>query len=296
MLEKTRRYRWEYLAFLALAGPNLLLLGIWTVWPFFHSIYLSFTDWNLLSPSWHLVGLRNYLSIFNSALFWQISKNTLFYAVATVGLGVPLSLGIAMLLNQPLLLRNFWRLLFFSPYITASAAIALVWKSILAPDHGPFASAFSLLGARMPDVLGDTTYVVPALILVAIWKNLGFQTVIFLAALQGVNKELQDAAAIDGASSRGVFWHVTLPQISPLTYFLVVVGLIGAIRVFDTVAIMTGGGPANASNMYVYQIYQEAFVYLRMGHASALAMIVFLLIMAITLLQVRLRRHWVYDQ
>lgn len=295
-MQNFKRYRKEYLAFLILAGPNLILLAVWTVWPFFHAIYLSFTDWNLLSPRWHMVGFRNYFNIFGSTLFWQLSKNTLAYAFATVGIGIPISLGIAMLLNQPLFLRNFWRLLFFSPYITASAAIALVWKAILAPEHGPLASVFTIFGVEMPDVLGDQRFVIPALVLVAVWKNLGFQTVIFLAALQGVNKELQDAAAIDGATSRGVFWHVTLPQISPMTYFLFVVGFIGALRVFDTVAIMTAGGPANASNMYVYQIYQEAFVYLRMGHASAFAMIVFVLIMAITLVQVRLRRHWVHDQ
>ncbi len=290
------KHRKEYLAFLLLAGPNLLLLGVWTAWPFLHSIYLSFTDWNLLSDDWRFVGLQNYRSLLSSSSFWQIARNTLVFSVATVGLGLPLSLGIATLLNRPLVLRNVWRFIFFSPYVTTSAAIALVWRSIFDPNYGPLASLASLFGGSFPDVLGNANYVIPALVLVSIWKSLGFQTIIFLAALQNVDQNLKDAAAIDGANERQVFQYITLPQISPITYFLVVVGIIGAIRVFDIVAIMTGGGPANASNMFVYQIYQEAFVYLRMGYASALALVVFALIMVITLVQVRLRRLWVREQ
>jgi ABC-type sugar transport system permease subunit len=288
----TERRR-EYIAFLLFILPDIALLLMWVFWPFLHSLYLSMTDWNLLKPTWNMVWLNNYVYLLQSEVFWQITRNTLIFAVGTVAVRLVLSLALAVLLNQQLLARGFWRLAIFSPHITTSAAMALVWISMYDPRYGPFAAFSALFGIEFPNVLASTTYVLPALMAVAIWKGLGFSTVVFLAALQSVDRTLVEAASIDGANAWQRFRHVSLPAISPVSYFLMVTGLIGAIQTFDIVQVMTGGDPANASNVYVYQIYLEAFRFNRMGHASALAVLMFVIVMAFTVVQTRLKSKWV---
>jgi sn-glycerol 3-phosphate transport system permease protein len=291
-LRMTERRR-EYLAFLIFILPNITLLAMWTFWPFFHSFYLSLTNWNLLRPTWDMVGVDNYLRLFRSPEFWQITRNTLIFAVGTVTIGLVLALALALLLNQWLIARGFWRLVIFSPHITTSAAMALVWLSMYDPKHGIFAAIFSWMGLRFPNVLSDPSLVLLAIMLVAIWKGLGFSTVILLAGLQGVDRTLKEAAAMDGANSWQIFRHVSFPAITPIFYFLTITGLMSAIKTFDIVSVMTGGGPANASNLYVYQIYREAFGFQRMGFASALAAIMFVLIMVFTYAQTRVKDRWV---
>lgn len=291
-LRMTERRR-EYLAFLIFILPNITLLAMWTFWPFFHSFYLSMTNWNLLRPTWDMVGVDNYLRLLKSPEFWQITRNTLIFAVGTVGIGLLFALGLALLLNQWLIARGFWRLLIFSPHITTSAAMALVWLSMYDPKHGIFAAIFSWVGLRFPNVLSDPALVLPAIMLVAIWKGLGFSTVILLAGLQGVDRSLKEAAAMDGANAWQIFRHVSFPAITPIFYFLTITGLMSAMKTFDIVSVMTGGGPANASNLYVYQIYREAFGFQRMGFASALAVLMFILIMIFTYLQTRFKDRWV---
>jgi len=288
----TERRR-EYIAFLFFILPNMTLLAVWTFWPFFHSLYLSLTNWNLLKPEWDMVWLENYARLLKSPEFWQITKNSLIFAFGTVSVKLALSLALAVLLNQWLVARGLWRLIIFSPHITTTAAMALVWSAMYAPRFGIFANLFSQLGLKFPSVLSDTKLVLPALMLVAIWKGLGFSTVVFLAALQSVERPLKEAAAIDGANAWQSFWNVSFPAISPMTYFLIITGLIGAFKTFDVVAVMTGGGPSNASNLYVYQIYREAFGYQHFGFSSALAVILFIVLMVFTYAQTRLKRRWV---
>jgi sn-glycerol 3-phosphate transport system permease protein len=288
----TERRR-EYLAFLALILPNMILLVIWTFWPFFYSMYLSVTNWNLLRPEYDIVWLNNYVGLFKSPEFWQIARNTVIFATGTVVIGLVLSLALALLLNQWLVARGFWRLVIFSPHITTTAAMALVWSAMYSFKYGIFANLFNLVGMDFPNVLTDTKLVLPAVMLVAIWKSLGFSTVVFLAALQGVDQSLKEAAAIDGANSWHIFWHVTFPSISPITYFLIITGMMAAFKSFDIVAVMTGGGPSNSSNLLVYQIYREAFGYQRFGYASALAVVLFVALMIITYLQTRYKGRWV---
>lgn len=283
----------EALAFLLFVTPNLLLLSVWTLWPFFHALYLSFTDWNLLRPTWNMVGLTNYANLLASAVFWQIARNSLVFSAGVVAANLTISMGLALLLNQWLVARGFWRLIIFSPHITTSAAMALVWVAMYDPKYGPIAAAFNRFGLAFPNVLADTRYVLLALMMVATWKSLGFATIILLAALQGVDRTLKEAAAIDGANQRQVFRHVIFPSISPILYFLVVIGLMDAIKTFDLISVMTDGGPGNASNMFVFQIYQEAFRFQRMGYASAISVIMFILIMGFTYFQTRIKSRWV---
>jgi ABC-type sugar transport system permease subunit len=290
----TERRR-EALVFLALVLPNLLLLTVWTYWPFLSSLYLSLTNWNLLRPTRQFIGLANYAAILSSSRFWQVVTNTVLYTAGTLFVRLALSLALAVLLNQSrLVLRALWRLVVFSPHITTSAAMALVWLSVYDPNHGPVEAVFSALGLTFPNVMASTTLALPALIVVGIWKGIGFSTVVFLAALQGVSRELREAAAVDGAGVWRSFWHVSLPAISPVTYFLLVTGVIDSFQTFDLVAVMTGGGPANATELYVFYLYQEAFHYYRVGYASAVAVLFLAVMVGFTWVQTRVARRWVH--
>lgn len=287
------RRRREYLAFLLFALPNMVLLAIWVYWPFLFSLYLSITNWNILSAAKRIVWFGNYSKLFQDPLFWQVMQNTVLYTFATVFVRLALSLALAVLLNQWLIGRGFWRLIIFSPHITTSAAMALVWLAMYEPNYGPIAGVLSWFGLTFPNVMASTTWALPALMVVGIWKGLGYATVVFLAALQGVSQDLKEAAAIDGANGWQAFWNVSFPAISPVTYFLVVTGLIGTFQTFDLVKVMTNGGPLNATNLYVFQLYQEGFTYFRMGFASALAVVMFIFVMGFTYVQTRLAERWV---
>lgn len=292
MLTERRR---EHLVFLLLVLPNLALLTVWTYWPFLSSLYLSLTNWNLLRPTRQFIGLANYAAILSSSRFWQVVTNTVLYTAGTLFVRLALSLALAVLLNQSrLVLRALWRLVVFSPHITTSAAMALVWLSVYDPNHGPVEAVFSALGLTFPNVMASTTLALPALIVVGIWKGIGFSTVVFLAALQGVSRELREAAAVDGAGVWRSFWHVSLPAISPVTYFLLVTGVIDSFQTFDLVAVMTGGGPANATELYVFYLYQEAFHYYRVGYASAVAVLFLAVMVGFTWVQTRVARRWVH--
>ena len=224
-------HRREGAWFIGLVLPNLLLLSVWTYWPFAYSVYLSFTNWNFLRPQQGFVGLANYADLLASPTFWRVVSNTVLYTVGTVTVRLALALTLAVLLNQPrLLLRGLWRLIIFSPHITTSAAMALVWLSVYDPNHGPLEALLSRAGWHFPHALASTTWALPALMGVGIWKGLGFSTVVFLAGLQGVARELRESAAVDGAGAWRSFWHATFPGISPVTYFLVVTGVIDAFR------------------------------------------------------------------
>ena len=288
----TERKR-EYIAFLLFILPNMVMLAIWVYYPFFYSIYLSLTNWNLLNPEYSFVGLANYANLLQNPTYLQVVYNTLAYAGGTVFIRLAISLGLALLLNRVLFASSLWRLIIFSPHITTSAAMALVWLSMYDPTFGPLSSLLDGIGVKFPNVMASTDLALPALMVVGIWKGLGFSTIVFLAAMQNVSKDLLDAASVDGANAWRSFWHVTFPAISPVTYFLVITGLIGAFETFDIVSVMTGGGPSNSTNLYVYSLYREAFHYNRMGYASAIAVVFFFVMMAFTYLQTRLANRWV---
>lgn len=288
----TERKR-EYIAFLLLILPNMVMLAIWVYYPFLYSVYLSLTNWNLLSPVQGFVGLENYANLIGDPIYHQVITNTVVYSIGTVFIRLAISLGLAVLLNQHLNLRSLWRLIIFSPHITTSAAMALVWLSMYDPHYGSLNTLFSFFGLSFPNVLSDTDLALPALMVVGIWKGLGFSTIVFLAAMQNISRDLIDAASVDGANAWKSFWNVTFPGISPVTYFLVITGLIGAFETFDIVSVMTGGGPSNSTNLYVYSLYREAFHYNRMGYASAIAVVFFLVMMAFTFVQTRLAKRWV---
>ncbi len=284
--------RREALWFYILILPWLIGFLGFLAYPMLRSLYLSFTSYDLLSPpNW--VGLRNYERIFNDATFWQSLKVTLIFALGSVPGGTIIALALAMVLAQNLRGVNVWRTIFFIPSILSSIAVAILWLYIFRPEGGLLNLALGLFGIKGPNWLLDENWALPALIIMS-WWSIGGQIVIYLAGIKGIPEVLYEAAEIDGANSWARFRFVTLPMLSPTIFFNVVLAIIGALQVFDVGWVLTRGGPNEATLFYMLNLYERAFQMAQMGYASALAWILFVIIMVITLLVVRSSAAWVY--
>jgi multiple sugar transport system permease protein len=254
---------------------------------------ISLTQWDIVSPPiW--VGLGNYTNMVHDPLFWKVIGNTFYYTLVSVPIGVILSLLLALALNQKLRGMTFYRTLYFMPVISSTVAVALVWDWMFNPQFGLVNYALSLIQIRGPEWLGSTTWAMPALIIVGVWKGLGYNMVIFLAGLQSVPEDLYDAAQIDGANTIQRFFSITIPMISPTTFFVVVLSIIGSFQVFDATYVMTQGGPANSTLTLAYWVFQNAFQYFHMGIAATEAYALFAIVLVFTLIQFWLQRRWVY--
>lgn len=289
-----RREAFEGFAYIS---PWLLGFICFVLGPTLASLALSFSKYNVVSPP-SFVGLRNYRVIFFSrhTLFWHSLSRTLYYASLSVPLGIIGSLLCAALLNQKRLGgRVTYRVLFYLPSLTPVVASAVLWSWILQPEVGPLNFFLSKLGIQGPKWLASIEWAIPALIIIAVWASVGGnRMVIFLAGLQGIPQELYEAAAIDGAGAWHKFRHVTLPMLTPVIYFNLIVGVIGALKVFAVAFVATQGGPAQATYFYVLYLFDQAFTYFEMGLASALAWIFLLVVLCFTLLQVKLSGRWVF--
>jgi len=276
-------------------APSFIGFAVFTLIPVVASLAFSFVDWNLIhSPKY--VGLANYREALNDPIFWKVMRNTAYYTAGSVPLGIALSLGLAVLLNRKLRGVEFLRTLYFLPVVSSTVAVSLVWKWLYEPNFGLINYALSLVGISPIGWLTSTTWAMPAVILLSVWKGLGHSMVIFLAGLQGIPRQLYEAAEIDGASRWRQFWDITRPLLSPTTFFVLVISIIGSMQVFSQVFVMTNGGPANSTSTIVYYIYQKGFNEFRMGYASTLSWLLFAVIFAFTLIQLRLQRNWVsYD-
>jgi multiple sugar transport system permease protein len=284
--------RREALTFYILILPWLIGFLAFLAYPMLRSLYLSFTSYNLLSPpEW--IGLQNFQRIFSDPDFWQSLKVTLLYALGSVPGGTIIALALAMVLAQKLRGVNIWRTIFFLPSILSSIAVAVLWLFIFRPQDGLLNMALGLFGIQGPDWLLSEQWALPALIIMS-WWSVGGQIVIYLAGLKGIPEVLYEAAEIDGASAWAKFRFVTLPMLSPTIFFNVVLAIIGALQVFDVGFVMTRGGPNKATLFYMLNLYQRAFQMTQMGYASALAWILFIIIMGITLLVIRSSAVWVY--
>jgi sn-glycerol 3-phosphate transport system permease protein len=290
----SRRGRRDALVFLAFVAPNFVLLAVFTFWPVLYSLYLSLLKWNMVARARPFVGLANYQAMAADPVFWLVLRNTFLLAAGTVLVKLALALALAVALNRKLAGRALYRAVIFSPTFTTSVAVAMVWSWILDPNYGLLRLFLNAVGLSSPNWLGDVHWALPAVMIVTIWSGLGYDMVIFLAGLQGIPAELYDAARVDGAGPLDVFMRITFPLLSPTTFFLLVISVIGALRAFDVVAVMTGGGPLNSSNVYVLYLYQNAFKWFRAGYASALALVLFVLILLITVAQMRLSKRWVH--
>lgn len=275
--------------------PMLVGLAIFRLIPIVVSFVVSFTSWNVFSPpQW--VGLDNYRTLVQSPIFWEVARNTVVFALVFVPLVMSLGLSLALLVNQKLRGSAFFRGVFFMPYITSIVAVALAWKWILATRFGLLNNAlFEWFGVQNPPSwLGDPRYALMAVAFVLAWQSAGFQMLLFLAGLQNIDESLKEAAMIDGATRWQVFRHITLPLLSPITFFVLIISLIASSQTFEVTYALTGGGPQRASTTLAFYIYQNAFVHYQMGFASSLAYTLLLFVGGLTLVNFYLRRRWVH--
>ncbi|WP_438043682.1 carbohydrate ABC transporter permease [Sorangium sp. So ce128] len=280
----------------AFVAVPVLGFVVFALGPMLASLYLSFTRFEVLTPP-RWVGLDNYARLFARDFFvWRTLANTAFYLLG-IPIGIAISLLLALLLNQKLRLEGFFRTVFFIPSVCSIVAAALLWKWIYNADYGLINTYLRALGvADPPGWLSSPHLVKPALVVMGIWSGLGYNMVLFLAALQGVPRSLLEAAELDGANAWQRFRHVTLPAISPMTFFIAVTSVIGGLQSFDQVYVMTRGGPEFRSATFMLYLYLTGFQYFQMGYASAMAWVLGALVMIVTVLQFRLARRWVHDE
>lgn len=283
----SKEERKEWLLFALLVGPNLLLFSIFTYWPLIYNGYLSFVRWDMLAPIKLWVGLNNYRDLFNSKAFMGILLNTGVFTVASVGLICAIGLVIALLLNQPLRGRNIVRGVVFSPVMLSGAAIGIVWIYIFDPRYGLLDIPIRAIGLRSPNWLLDTAWAMSAVIIVQVWKNVGYAVVIYLAGLQAIPRELYEAAIVDGAGGWQRFRNITLPGLSPVVFFLVLTTILSSFQSFDIIKVMTEGGPVDATTTLIYYLYQEGFVAFNAGRAGVAAVVLFLTMLAFTVVQMQ---------
>jgi len=278
---------------LAFISPWIIGFLAFTLYPALASIYYSFCDYDVFSrPVW--VGLLNYRDMFTDKVFWKSLYNTLYYTIFSLPLCLVVSLLIAVMLNQQIKARPVFRTVYFLPSLVPMVASAMIWLWILNGKYGILNYLLALLGVQGPDWLADEKWTKPSLILMSVW-GVGGSMVIYLAALQDVPRELYESAVIDGASAWQKFFHITIPMISPVIYFNLIMGIIGALQVFAQPYIMFGGGGPNRSALfYAVYLYQNAFDYYEMGFASAMAWVLFIIIFFLTWVATKTTRRHIY--
>lgn len=271
--------------------PSGVALAVFTVWPIAQALWISLHDWSFLSNTHAFLGVGNYVELLGDDRFWNAMRVTGVYTMGAVPLQIGLALLVALALNERLCGLAGLRAAYFLPVISSLAIMAIVWSFLLDPNVGVIAGWMSSLGMRRLDVLNDVTLALPAIVLVGIWKNLGFSMVILLAGLQGIPREHYEAASIDGAGRWDRFRHITIPGLRHTMLFVVVISVIASLQVFDQIFVMTRGGPLFATESIVTYLYYQGFELFRMGYASALATVLFLVILAVSALQLRVFRY-----
>jgi multiple sugar transport system permease protein len=287
MRRKEARFFWLFIS------PWIVGFVVFLLGPMLASVYLSFTDWDSFTdPNW--VGFANYARLLTEdEVFHKSLWNTFYFAFFSVPLGMAIALWLAALLNKKVRARKIFRTLVYLPHLVPIVAVALIFQMVLAPDAGPLNKFLAVFGVDGPAWLFDSDWVKPAIILLSLWQA-GGATVLLLAGMKGIPQEFYEAAEIDGASSRRQFWSITFPQLTPIIFFNLIMGIIGAFQVFAQVYILTQGGPDNASQMVVPLLFTEAFRNYRMGYASAISWVLFLIVMALTVLAFVTARKWVF--
>jgi multiple sugar transport system permease protein len=286
----TGRAAWWFLA------PALTLIGVFFFLPVLASFVLSITDFDIYAvgdlENARVVGLRNYTELFRNPLFWTAMRNTFYFALVGGPLTVGVALGAALLVNAKVVrLKGLFRTVYFVPFVTTLVAVAIVWRYLYHPQYGLLNYALGLFGVAPINWLGDPAWAMPAIILLSVWKNFGYNMLIFIAGLQAIPDELYEAASLDGAGGLRRFWHVTLPMLAPTFFFVGVVTMIGYFQLFAEPYVMTLGGPLRSTTSLVLLMYEEGFRWWRMGVAAAIAFVLFVLILGWTALQLWVERR-----
>lgn len=272
--------------------PNIIGFIAFSLIPVITAFFLSMTNWNGMQKT-KFIGLKNFMDLFHHESFLIALKNTFVYAVTFVPLTLAVALAVAILLNQKLKAVKVYRAVFFMPYISSAVAISYVWAALLNPTSGPINMFLKTMGMENPPMwLTSTQWAMATVVLISVWKNFGYYSIIYLASLQGVPKHLEEAAKIDGANRWQVFRHITVPELAPVTFFCLIMAAIGSFKVFDQVYVMTEGGPGQATTTLVQYIYTNSFQNYRMGYGSAAAVVLFAIIFIVTLIQYRGQRKW----
>lgn len=286
-MRRVRRINSGYL-FIA---PSMLVIAVFVIGPIFQAFWMSLHDWSFLAPAKPFVGLDNYRELARDDRFWNALKVTAVYTLGSVPIQIGLALAIALALNERLRAVTWFRAAFYFPVISSLAVMAIVWSFLLDPDIGLLSYWFARVGIGPTDWLQSTTWALPAVIGVGIWKNLGFTMVILLAGLQGISETYYEAASIDGAGRLARFRDITLPGLRQTMLFVTVIGVIASLQAFDQVYVMTRGGPLFTTETLVTYMYHQAFDLFRMGYAASIAWVLFVIIMAGSAVQLRLFRY-----
>ncbi|WP_214110161.1 carbohydrate ABC transporter permease [Acrocarpospora catenulata] len=290
---RPRGRRWRHALTVAVfLLPSAIPLTLFTLVPMAGSLWTSLHEWDLITPM-RWVGLDNYLTLLADPETHAAFLHTLYFIAGYLPLVYAGGLGLAMALNRAMRGRDVLRAVYFLPVVTSWVVVALMWKWLLNPAAGIVNWTLGLLGVEGPGWWTDPSWAMPSIILASAWKDLGFVMIILLAGLQAIPKEYHEAARVDGASAWQRFRSITLPLLSPSTFFVIVISLINGFQVFDQVHVMTGGGPAGSTQVVVEQIYNLTFRYGRAGAASALSWLLFAVVLLVTLVQIRAQRRWV---
>jgi multiple sugar transport system permease protein len=288
-MNKSRKEALVAAGFLA---PNIVGFFAFTIGPIIASIYLSFTEWNLINaPKW--IGLKNFSVLLNDPHFIEVSLNTLVFTIATVPLGIFLALFFAIFLNMKIPAVSMFRTIFFIPVIATMTGVAMLWRWLLQDDIGLVFYLLSLIGVKSPHFLSSTEWALFSVSIVSIWKRLGYDIVLILAGLQGIDPTYYEVAEIDGASRLQRLRKVMLPLLSPTMFFVIIMGVINSFQVFDQTFVLTKGGPAYSTTTLVYYVYLQGFETMRMGRACAISLFLFVVVMIITLIQWSAQKRWV---
>jgi multiple sugar transport system permease protein len=274
--------------------PNIIGFLLFSAVPVVATLAISTLTWDLIRPP-IFTGIDNYKTLLtNDAIFRQVLVNTVYFVAGVVPLSIVISLMLALAMNSGLRGISVFRAIFFIPVITSSVAVAMLWRWLYNTDYGLINTGLAAIGLPYIPWLSSTEWAMPAVIIMAVWKNLGYNMVIYLAGLQSIPPTLYEAAALDGAGAWARFRDVTLPMLGPTTFFILVISIINSFQVFDLAFILTQGGPGIATNTIVMYIYNQGFQFFQMGYAAAIAWILFIAIFIITLIQMRLQRRWVH--
>ncbi len=285
----------EEIAGYMFVAPLMIGLVIMTLIPVVSSLLLSFTNWNFVAGigAIKFAGLDNFVKLFNDAVFVKSLVNNLIFLL-TVPVTIVISLLMAILIDKYIYLKDTFKVIYFLPYISSVVAVAMVWQVLFHPSLGPVNNFLMSIGIdNPPKWLADIDFALPSLMMIQVWILLGYNIIIFIAGLQGIPKDLYEAADIDGANVWSKFRNITVPCISPTTFFLLVTGIIGTFKIFDLIQVLTQGGPANSTTVIVYELYDTAFNQLKTGYASSMAFILFLICLIITGLQMLAQKKWV---
>lgn len=276
--------------------PSFIGFLVFFLFPVLASLVLSLCKWNLSSGFNNIkfYGLENYKAIMTDLWFTDSMKNSLIFTAVTVIAGICLSLVLAVLLNKMSYFKSPLKVMFFLPYISSAVAVAIVWMVILQPTYGPLNQFLRSIGIQQPpNWLVDMHWALPALMAMYIWQNLGYNMVVYMAGLASIPTELYEAASIDGAGGLKKFFAITVPMVSPTTFFIAIMGIINSFKVFDQVQVLTQGGPGTSTTMLALYIYREAFQFYNMGYASASAWAMFIIIFVVTVIQWKGQKKWV---